>query len=114
MSNEYFNKIMSIIIFISLAVLSFFLLKPILMSIIVGFILAFIFTPIYNFLFKYTNSKNFSAGLLCFLLIIIVVIPFWFLFPIIVQQAFKVYLVSQELDFVTPLKSIFPSLFASE
>lgn len=114
MDNIYFRKIVTTIILIGLLVLSFFLLKPILLSIIMALILAFVFSPIYDWLYKKIKLKNLSAILICFLLIVLIVLPIWFLTPIIVKQSIKVYLVSQEMDFVTPLKNIFPSLFASE
>jgi len=41
-------------------------------------------------------------------------LPFWFLTPIIIDQSIKIYIASQQMDFVVILKKIFPSLFASE
>lgn len=114
MGDIYFKKIMTTIILAGLIILSFFLLKPILFSIIFGVILAFIFTPVYNKLHKIIRSKNIAALLLCFLLIILIVLPLWFLTPIFINQSVKLYLASQKIDFITPLKTIFPSLFASE
>jgi len=114
MDDIYFRKIMTTIILIVLVVLSFFLLKPILLSIIVGLILAFIFTPLYNWIYKITKYKNISAILVCLLLILLIVLPLWFLTPIIIRQSIEIYSASQQMDFVTPIKSIFPSLFASE
>ncbi|MBT96500.1 hypothetical protein CMI49_00165 [Candidatus Pacearchaeota archaeon] len=114
MDKDYFNKIVTTIILGVLIVLSFFLLKPILLSIIVGIILAFIFNQVYNWIFKITKLQNLSAGLICVLLILLIFLPLWFFTPIFIEQSFEVYLASQQMDFVTPLKNIFPSLFASE
>ena len=58
--------------------------------------------------------KNFSAGIMCLFLIILIILPMWFLTPILIDQSFKVYVATQEIDFVSPLRNIFPSLFASE
>ncbi len=114
MEEVYFKKVTTLIILATLIVLTFFLLKPILLSIIVGIILAYIFTPIYNRLYKTTKSKNISAILICIFLILLIVIPFWFLTPIIIEQSIKIYFASQQLDFITPLKKIFPSLLSSQ
>ena len=114
MYHEYFKRIMSTIILLVLIVLSFFLIKPILLSIIFGVILAFIFNPIYKWFFKKTKSKNFSASLTCFVFLLLIVIPFWFLVPVILSQAFKIYLASQQIDFVPALKSVFSFFFPSE
>lgn len=105
---------MSTLILGALIILSFFLVKPILLSIVFGMILAFMFDPIYNWFYKLTNSKNISAFLVCFLLVLIIVLPIWFFTPIVIDQSIKIYLSSQQIDFVTPLKTIFPSIFASD
>ncbi|MCK5149900.1 AI-2E family transporter [Candidatus Pacearchaeota archaeon] len=105
---------MSIVIIAVLVVLSFFLVRPILLSIVVGFILAFIFNPVYNKTRRIVKSKNLSSILICILLIITIIIPLWFLTPILINQSIKFYVTSQNIDFVEPIKSIFPSLFASE
>ncbi len=114
MDDTHFNKIITTVILIALLVLSFFLLKPILISVIFGVVLAFIFSPVYCWLYKKTKSKNFSAALICIVLILIIVIPLWFLTPIIIKQSIRIYMDSQKIDFTIFLKKIFPSYFASE
>lgn len=114
MDDEYTKKIMTAAILIVLLVLSFFLLKPIIMAMIIGMLLAFIFTPIYDFAFKYIKRKNITTFLMCLLLIVIIVIPLWYIAPIAINQSIKFYMNSQDLDFVTPLKTFLPSLFQSE
>ncbi|MEJ2267955.1 MAG: AI-2E family transporter [Nanoarchaeota archaeon] len=114
MRDPYFKKIMTTITLAVLVVLSFFMLKPIILPIIVGFILAFAFTPLFDKINKVIKSKNFVSFLLCFLVILIIILPLWFLMPILIDQSIKFYVASQNIDFVTPLKNIFPSLFVSE
>ncbi len=114
MDDVYFRRIITAVILAVLIILSFFLLKPILLSVIMGFILAFAFTPLYNKIYKVIKSKNISSLLVCSLLIILIVLPLWFLTPILIDQSIKLYLSVQNIDFITPLKNIFPSLLASE
>jgi len=114
MNETDFKKIMTLGVLLLLIVLSFFLLKPILLSIIIGIILAFMFSPVYDYLYKKIRSKNLTAFVVCGALILIILLPLWFLTPIILNQSFKIFQASQQIDFVTPLKNIFPSLFASE
>lgn len=114
MDNDYTKKIMTGVILIALLVLSFFLLRPIIMAIIIGSLLAFIFSPIYDFVLKYLKRKNITAFLMCLLLITVIVVPLWYITPIAIDQSIKFYMQSQDLDFVTPLKTIFPSIFQSE
>lgn len=114
MEEDSTRKVFTLTILLFLLVLSFFIIKPILFSIIYGIILAFIFTPINKFLNKKIKSKTISAGLICLFLIVMIVIPFWFLTPILIEQSFKLFLATQNLDLVTPMKKIFPSIFASD
>ncbi len=114
MEEVYLRKIMTTVILVVLGVLSFFLVKPILLSIIFGILLAFLFLPVYNWFHKITNSKNISAFLICFLLILLIVLPLWFLTPVIIDQSIKIYMASQQMDFAKPLKNIFPAIFSSE
>ena len=109
-----FKRIITIIIILLLAVLSFFVLKPLLLSITFGIILAYIFSPMYNLVHKLTKSKNFSATFVCIFPLVIIVLLIWFFTPILINQAVRLYLASQQLDFLTPLKAIFPSLSSSD
>lgn len=111
MRDDFSKRIVMFMVLIALIVLSFFLLKPLLFAIITGLILTFIFTPLYNWIYKRTKSKNLSASLICLFLMIVIVLPIWLLIPALINQSFKIYLASQQIDFVTLFRNIFPSLF---
>ena len=113
MEGSYFEKIATTAVLVILLVLAFFLLKPILLSIIVGLLLAFIFTPVYDWLNKKIKSKNLTAGLICLALISLIVLPLWFLTPVLINQSFKLYLASQQVDFAALFENIFPSLLTA-
>lgn len=112
--DAHFKKIMSSVLLIVLIVLSYFLVKPILMSIVTGVLLAFVFSPIFDFVYNRTKSKNLSASIISIFLALIIIVPFWFLIPIMIKQSFQIYQAVQGLDFVTPLKTVFPGLFSTE
>ena len=114
MDDAYFRKIMTAVVLGVLIVLTFLLLRPLLLAIIFGIILAFIFSPVYDWLYRVIKLKNLSAFLICLLLLALIILPLWFLTPIAVNQSIKIYLSSQQIDVITPIKNIFPSLFASE
>jgi len=114
MEKEYFRNLSSIGLIIILMVLSFFLLKPILLSIIIAIILGYLFYPLYQRVNRLIKAEYVSALLMCFLLTLIVFLPIWFLTPLLIKQSFNFYLASQQFDLVTPLKQIFPDIFASE
>ncbi len=114
MDDVYFKKIITAIILGLLIVLSFLIMRPILISIIVALILAFIFSPVYDWLYKHTKLKNISVLLIIAFIITLLFLPLWFLTPILIKQAFTIFQATQQIDFVTPLKSVLPNLFASE
>ena len=114
MDDQYFKKITITLILAVLLTLSFLLLKPILLSIIVGVILAIILSPLYIKLKKIIKSENLTSFIICFLLFTLIILPFWFFTPILINQSFKIYFAAKQTDFVTPLKAFFPSLFASD
>jgi predicted PurR-regulated permease PerM len=113
MEETYFKKIITAIILVLLIVLSFLVIKPIIISLILGLILVFIFAPVYDWLCKYIKQRDICTLLIIVFIITIVVLPLWFLTPILIKQTFTIFQATQKIDFVTPLKSIFPSLFAS-
>jgi predicted PurR-regulated permease PerM len=111
---EYLKKITTTIILVVLLIASFFLLRSLLLSIAFGVILAAIFAPIYRFVLKYLKNKDVSAIIMCIFIIALFLIPMWFLMPVLVNESIKIYQASQQMDFVTPLKTLFPSMFQSE
>ncbi len=113
MKENSFKNILLLGLLVGILVLSFLLIKPILMAIITGFILAFIFMPVYRKLLHYLKSPNASSLIICIVLLAIIIFSLWFLVPVGINQAVKVYFASRNFDFVTPLKSIFPSVFQS-
>ncbi|MFA5953803.1 MAG: AI-2E family transporter [Candidatus Pacearchaeota archaeon] len=111
---NYLNKFGSTIILIVLLVLSFFLLKSILMSVLLGLLLAFVSAPAFIYLNKWVKSKNLLALLICLIFAAIIIIPIWFLTPVLLRETMDLFTKSQTIDFVTPLKNVFPQLFATE
>ena len=109
MDSVYVKKISIALTLVALIVLTFFLLKPILLSIIMGIILAFIFAPIYGRLYRLIKSKNLSALIICALLLVLIILPLYFLIPVFMDQSIRIYSASQQIDFINPLKNIFPS-----
>lgn len=114
MDNEFTRKLAVSVFLVSLLILSFLILRPILLSIMVGVILAIVFSPLQNWLDKYIKIRGISSGLICLFFLMIIILPIWFFTPIFLNQAFQVYQFSQQIDFVGLLKGIFPSLFSSQ
>src|SRR3989344_5102574 len=108
--NEHFKNIVTTSILFILLVLTFLVLRPILLSVIMGMILVVVFSPPYDWLLKKTKSKIFSLSFICVFIILLVVLPFWFLVPIFVKQSFEFYVAAQHVDFVQLFAKIFPSV----
>lgn len=105
-----FKKATTWAIIIALSILSFFLLKPLLLSIIIGVILVFIFAPIYDKIHKYVPSKNISSFFVCIIIILAIVIPVWILLPVLLEQSVRIYVASQSFDITAPFEKFLPSL----
>ena len=114
MEEQYIKRNTTLLFLAVLLVLSFLLLKPILLSIVIGVILAFIFNPLYKRTVSIVKYKSLAAFLICIILILLILIPFWFLTPILIKQSFIVFQASQQIDFITPLKNFFPGILSSE
>jgi predicted PurR-regulated permease PerM len=114
MASDYAKKTTAIVILGILFILSFILLKPILYSILGGLFLAFLLYPLYKRFLKIFPNKDLSASLICALVIIVIGVIMWLITPILVLQSIEIYQASQKLDFVTPIKAIFPSMFSSD
>ncbi len=114
MADAYFNKVVTAVIVFFLAVVSFLVLKPILVAIITAMILAFVFAPVYRWLHRKTGLKNISVFIIILFILVIILLPIWFLTPILLQQSFAIFQYTQQIDFVKPLQAIFPRFFASQ
>ena len=82
-SDKDAKKILVLGILIILIILVFFVLRPILLSIFGGLILAFIFNPVYKWILKYIKYKNISAAIITILIIFAIVLLFWLLTPVL-------------------------------
>lgn len=110
MEEYYLKRALSIIIFVALLVLSFLVLRPIALSIISGLLLAFIFTPVFKKLNKNIKSKNLTAGLIVFAFVTLLIIPAFFLTPLVLNQSIKIYTLSQQVDFREVIENTFEGL----
>lgn len=114
MEQDYIKKIATLVILFGLMILSYFVIRPFLLSAISGIFLAFLLTPLYKKLKKHIKSKDLTATIVCVLLAAAIIIPVWFLTPVLVTQSINIFMASQQVDFITPLMKFFPSLFSYE
>jgi len=109
-----FKKLSIIVVLAILLVLSVLLIWPIATAVITGLILSFLFYPLYKKVLFLVKEKNISSLLIVLLVVIVILVPLWFLFPIIIKQAFDAYLYIQKIDVSVFIKAIFPTLASTE
>lgn len=104
------KKITLVLLVVILGTLVFFILKPVVLSVIAGLVLAYIFMPVYNWTLKYIKYRTLTASLISILALAIIIIPLWFAVPIMIDQVFEVFQLSQNIDFQGFITSLLPKI----
>lgn len=113
MDEKEFRRLGVIGIVALLLLISFFMLRPIALSMFLGLILAYIFHIPFNKLSKKIKSKNWSAFILVAGFLFIIIVPLIILAPFLTRQILNIYIFIQGFDFVPILRQLAPSLFDS-
>lgn len=92
-----------------LAALTFFLLRPVLTSIIAGFILAYVMFPIHKRILRVVKERNTATSITTAIILLVILIPLWFLTPIMINQAFEFFRAIQSADLSKAVGFIFPT-----
>lgn len=109
------TKKISVLAFIALLiVLTIYIIWPIMISIIAGLILAYLLYPVYKKILSIVKERNISAIIIILLLIFLIIVPAWFLLPIITRQIFEVYTLSQEIDLFSAIDNILPATISRD
>jgi predicted PurR-regulated permease PerM len=93
-----FKEAFVIILIVGLFILAALVLKPVIFSIIWGALLAYIFYPVHKWALKRLKNESLSAFLICFLLLLIILIPLVLIINYLAGQAVNFYLALQTLD----------------
>jgi len=91
MVDEKLSKIFFVITLLVFLVLTFLIIKPFFSYIIVGAVLAGAFRPVYKWLTKYFKKESISAWILIAIILIIIIIPTFFVTTKLVGEAGKAY-----------------------
>jgi len=108
------NKAVVLLLIIGVFITAIFILKPIILAIFLGILVAYIFHPLYNPLKKYIKGDNLSTAIFCLLLIGLLAIPLFFLLPLFVKEVFNAYLYIQKVDLTSALVSMIGSFFSED
>ncbi|MBS3099224.1 AI-2E family transporter [Candidatus Pacearchaeota archaeon] len=102
------KRVMIVILIALVAVLSFIVIKPVLMAALGGLVLAYIFYPVYKWLLDKVKYKDLAASIVTIIVLAIILVPLWYLAPVIVQEVFGVFQTSQNFDSTGILLRAFP------
>ena len=108
-SSQEIRRVFVLSLILILVVLSFMVIKPIILSIIAGLILAYAFFPLYKRTYRILKERNTSALAVCFMIFLVVFIPIWFIIPMIIQQTFDMFTAIQSIDILALVSKIFPA-----
>jgi predicted PurR-regulated permease PerM len=105
------KKILAIIIFLILLVLSFLLIKPFISALLFAAIFAYMLHPIHTKFVKLIKNKSLSAGIITFIFIAVLAVLLWFVAQIAIREAFNLYLEIQKVDLSTTINSLLSNIF---
>jgi len=108
-NEKQMKKLSAALIILVLGIIVFIAIRPVLLSVIAGLILAYIFIPVHKAILKKTKRPNLSAFIVILIIALIVLIPLWLIFPLMVQQIFDLFRASQTMNIQEMVKAIFPS-----
>jgi len=111
MEDKEIKKYVIIALFILLAVLSFFIVRPIFLSIFVGLVLAYLFSPLYRLINRKITSKSISALIVILLFAIVVSIPVIMILRYSLLNLDKIYsYISSISNIAALIETTFPQL----
>jgi predicted PurR-regulated permease PerM len=93
---EYSKYVIPVLIVLSL-VISIFIIKPFIIPLITGAIIAYTFHPVYNYVLKYLKYKTLSALVVSFLIVLLLSIPALIIVNTISREAYVLYVQGREL-----------------
>lgn len=96
------------LIIVMIMVLAFWVIQPILISIIFGLLLAYVFNPIYRKINRAIKNKTLSATILMMLITFLVLVPFIYFIPSFIQQIFMIFEELRQIDIANTITSVFP------
>lgn len=103
------KKVTLALMVIALAVLTFMIIRPVLLAIIGGLILAYVFFPVYKRICRHVKYETLAAAIVSIIVLLIIAVPLWFLTPILMQQLFEVFKFSQEINLVGAIANLVPT-----
>ena len=98
MSKIKHREYLPLALFLAFAVLSFFIVKPLLLAVFIGAVLAYITMPMYNLVSPKFTSKTIPALIICLLVVVILVSAGFFFGKMLIEETYVIFIqVKQKL-----------------
>ncbi len=107
------RKPIALVILIALLVLAFFLIKPFIVAILFGFVLAFLLTPLYKRVVKIIKSPTAASLIITVITVLVLAVALYFIAQITIKEAFNLYIQIQRIDFFTLINGFLSHIFES-
>jgi len=111
---QFINKAIVWALIAGLVVASFFLIRPIFLSMVIGVFLAYIIHPLYSHLNKYIKRDNLATIIFIIILLLAIAIPGWFFLPSLAREIFNTYLYVQNVDMAGTIAKVAGLFFGPE
>jgi len=103
------KKISIILIVGVLFVLAFLIIRPFIVAILSGLLLAYVFNPLYKKINRYIGSKSVAASIVVGVIVLGLIAILWFAAPILIKQAFGLFVSLQKLNMEEIITKVFPT-----
>lgn len=108
--NEREVKRFSMLLVIAiLGILTFLVVRPVIMSVIGALVLAYLFMPLYLRLLPLVKNRTLSASIVSLVLGLVILVPIWFLIPVVIPQVSEILKFAQDIDVQSIVRAIFPT-----
>ncbi len=94
-----------ITIFLILLTVSYFIIKPFVMILVLSALLAYTLTPINHYILKKTNKKNLTAVLMCLLVLLVIILPSTYMVKTLAEESYGVYVNLKEDSIINSIEN---------
>jgi predicted PurR-regulated permease PerM len=91
-----YREYVPLALFALLIVFSFFIIKPFLLAIFFGALLAYVFSPVYRFLLRKLKNQTFTALLICIVVLILILVPSFFFTQALVKESYTLFILLKQ------------------
>jgi len=109
-----FKNMVALVLILGLFILAGIIIKPIIMAIISGVLLAYVLYPFYSWVLKKLKRETLSASLVCLALLIVILGSSALILNYLVKQAISLYFSLQTINLSEILIKILPNFLSTE